>query len=192
MSQIYKAITAGVLPPVVPTSFVAQTGTAVPSANILLVNAYDSVENSDNGIVSKGGVSAGDPPGAGATNELDIYLTNRATGTVTTTNATPTIALTFSLATGGTTGVYYISGDVVAYDVTDSAGGAYSFVSGAKTIVGVGTEIGTEFKDELEDAAMAAADFSVSVSGNNFIITVVGIIGKTINWNISITYRFTS
>lgn len=191
MSQIYKASASiSPLPPAVPTSFNTQDGNAVPSGNVLLVNAYDSTEDNDNGIVTKGGAAAGDPPGTGVSNEMDIYLTNRATSSVTTANATPTTALTFSLASAGADGVYMIDGTVVAYDVTDTAGGAYTFVSGARTIAGVGTEIGTEFKDVLEEAAMAAADFSVSVSGNNFIVTVVGIAAKTINWNVSLTYRF--
>lgn len=192
MSEYHIISTSAPPPPAVPTSFVTQNGTAVPAANILNVNAYDSTENNDNGIVTKGGIASGNPPGSGAISEMDIYLTNRATGTVTTTDATPTTALTFSLATGGATGVYFINGDIVAYDVTDVAGGAYSFVSGARTLAGVGTEIGTEFKDVLEEAAMVTADFSVSVTGNNFIVSVQGIAGKTINWNVSLTYRFVS
>lgn len=183
MSQITKLDSSGsVIPPEVPLQFTTDDGIAIPAISNLNVNAVDSTENNANGILAKANPNLSD--------NLEIILTNRATGTITTTDATPTIALTFSLANAGATGVYFISGDVVAFDVTDSAGGSYSFVSGAKTIAGVGTEIGTEFKDELEDAAMAAADFNVSVSGNNFIVTVIGILGKTINWNVSISYRF--
>lgn len=191
MSQIFKASASiSPLPPAVPTSFNTQDGNAVPSGNILLVNAYDSTEDNDNGITTKGGIAAGDPPGSGAVNEMDIYLTNRATGTVSTADATPTTALTFDLASAGLDGVYMIEGTVVAYDVTDSAGGAYTFVSGAITIGGVGTEIGTEFKDVLEQPAMATADFTVTVVGNDLIVTVIGILAKNINWNVSINYRF--
>lgn len=185
MSQIYKSLSGGPVPPAIPTSFVTQNGTAVPAANILIVNAIDSTENNDNGIISKGGVV-----GTGTANEMDIVLTNRATGTVTTADATPTTVLTFAL--GATPGVYFIEGFIVAFDSTDTAGGAYSFVSGARTTGAAGTEIGTEFKDVLEEAAMATADFAVSVSANNFVVTVTGIAAKTINWNCYLTYRFVS
>lgn len=176
---------SGPVPPSVPTQFNTQNGNAVPLANILIINGFDSTENNDNGIITKGGVV-----GTGTQNEVDIVLTNRATGSVTTVDATPTTSLTFNL--GATSGVYFFEGFIVAFDTTDVAGGAYSFVSGARTTGVTGIEIGTEFKDVLEEVAMTTADFNVNVSGNNFIITVVGIAAKTIDWNCYLTYRFVS
>lgn len=180
MSQYSVSTTTGNLPPQVPTQFTASDATiAVPVANNLNVFGIDSTANNDNGITT---TASGDT--------LNVVLTNRATAQITTSDATPTTGLTFSL--GATPGVFYFQGYISAFDTTDTAGACYSFVSGARTTGVVGTEIGTEFKDELEEAAMTNADFSISVSGNTFEVVLVGIAGKTINWNLYLTYNFVS
>lgn len=48
MSQIIKDLTAGPVPPTVATSYVTDSGTAVPAANILNVNGGDGIEVSAN------------------------------------------------------------------------------------------------------------------------------------------------
>lgn len=177
MSQ--SGILSIIASPAVPTSFVTNSGTAIPAANVITILASDSVANNDNGISTSG---------SGST--VTILLNNRATGAVTTTDATPTTALTFSL--GATPGVYYIDGNITAFDVTDTAGGVYNFASGMRTTGAAATEIGTEFKDSFEEAAMSASDFNIIASGNTAILQVVGIAGKTINWNVYLTFRFVS
>lgn len=185
MSQVYKSLISGPVPPTVPTSFITQNGTGVPAANILLVNGFDSIENNDNGIITKGGVV-----GTGTSNEVDIILTNRGTGQVSTANATPTTLFTFNLS--ATPGVYYIDGDIIAFNTTDTAGGSYNFVSGIRSTGAAAIEISTEFKDVFEEVAMTTCDFNINVSGNSVIVQVIGIAGKTINWNTYLTYRFVS
>ena len=177
--------TAGPVPPTVPTSFVTQSGTAVPAANILLVNAYDTTENNVNGIETKGGVAAGDPPGTGATNELDVYLTNRITGTITTVNATPVAIATFPL--GATPAVFTFDVQIASFNTTDINGDGY-FISGSARTNGVIANLcGTPDKivnEEVEDSA----DANMVVSGNNVVFQATGIGGKVHRWNVVATY----
>jgi hypothetical protein len=185
LSQIYKAVTSGGLPPSVPTSFNTQSGNAVPAANILLVNAYDTTENNDNGIETKGGVAGGDPPGTGAANELDIYLTNRITGSVTTSNATPTTIATFSL--GATPAVFTFDIQIVSFNATDINGDGYFISGSARTDGATATLCGTPDKiinEEVSDTA----DANMVVSGNSVIIQATGIVGKTHRWKALATY----
>ncbi len=167
----------GPLPPTVPTSFVTDLGTAVPAANVLNVPGGSSVVNNDNGLMT-----------TGSGNTLTVELTNRQTGTVTTTDATPTTIITFAL--GAAPGVFYFRGSLAAFDKTDVAGGAYDYTSGVRTTGAAGVELGTEFKDEFEELAMENSDFNVIVSGNNFVVQVIGLAGKTIDWNADLNFRF--
>lgn len=183
MSQIFTRTTAGNLPPSVATSYETQNGTAVPLANVLKVYGYDSNIDNDNGIIINGGVV-----GTGTQNEVDVVLTNRVTGSVTTTDATPTTLATVSL--GVDPGVFYSSGNILAYNTTDSEGASWSFSGSAVTTGVAGTEIGTDQKDAFKQTTLATAAFNFSISGNNATIVVTGVAGKTINWNCLFNYRF--
>ncbi len=170
--------TAGPVPPDVPIQFTADSGIAVPALNNLNVFGVDSSLNNDNGISSVG---------AGST--LSIVLNNRLTGQVTTADATPTTVFSFNL--GAVPGVYIFQGNLVAFNSTDTAGGGYTFISAFRTTGAATTEIAVEMKDVLEEAAMATADFSIASDGVNSVnLTVVGIAGKTINWNALLNFRF--
>ena len=185
MSQIYKNSTGGSIPPTVATSYVTQDGTAVPAANVLLVDGFDSTENNDNGIITKGGVV-----GTGTSNEVDVVVTNRIRGTVTTTNATLTTLSSF--ACGATPGVYNFDIQIAAFDVTDTAGCGY-FISGSvRTDGATATLVGTPDKITNEEAATVACDANLIVSGNNAIVQVTGIAAKTIHWKSLSQYIFVS
>ena len=171
--------------PTIPTSFETDNGTAVPLANVLIVNALDSTENDDDGIITKGGVV-----GTGVSNRVDVVLTNRATGQLTTANATLTTII--SLALGATPGIYVIYGDIVGFKgAAPAASGAYTFVGAAQTDGITATELGVEYHDTFEtvDFNIGAVDIFVTTSGNNIIVQVQGIAATSINWNALLQYR---
>ena len=185
MSQIYVPTTSST--PAIPTSFSTQDGSAVPVANVLLIDAFDTTEDNDNGIETKGGVAAGDPPGPGATNEVSIYLTNRTTGTTTTENATPKTIISIPL--GGDPATYYIYGNVQAFNSTTPAGASYTFNAAYRTSGGVCVEIAGEFGNVFEDAVLVDCDARLDPNGDSADLTVQGVVGLSINWNALLEYR---
>lgn len=180
MSQIYKPLTSGgPIPPVIPTSFDTDDGTAIPAANILNVNGVDSTENNANGILTRANPDL--------SNNLEIVITNRLQGTVTTANATPTPIITF---TPTVVGSYTIESRITAYNTTDTLGAGYSLFGTAR-FDGVNSNLcGTADRIVNEEAGMENASSTFTVSGPNILINAVGLAGKTINWSAVSLYTF--
>lgn len=175
MSQIIIPVTSGSLPPTVPTSFSTQDGIATPSANVLIINGIDSIENNNNGIITKGGIV-----GTGTVNEVDVVITNRSMITQTTTNATP---LTINVLTPPPSVGFTMILTVNGYDSSGNAttGGeqiaiATSSSLGNVVIVGV--------NDTFEDssASLLATDWGIVTDGTNIQIQLIGVAATTINW----------
>ena len=157
-------------------------GIAVPPTgnNIFLVGGSLSTNNT-NGITTTGN--------AGASTET-VNLTNRVQGIVTTADATSTTLTSFSL--GATPGVYNFDIQISGYDLTDTAGVGY-FISGSvRTTGAAGVLVGTPDKIVNEETATVTCDANLIVSGNNAIVQVTGIAGKTINWRALSQYIFVS
>jgi hypothetical protein len=176
MSNGYILQSAGNLPPAVPTTFTTDSGNAVPVANILNVLTNDTTSNFDNGITD-----------TGSGNTVTIFLTNRATGTVTTADATLTTVI--SLPMGAAPASIYVYGNVLAFNSSTPASGTYSFSGGFRTDGATATELGVELHDEFEDPALVSADVFLSASGNNIILSVQGVAASSINWNALLEYR---
>jgi hypothetical protein len=182
LSQIYKAVESGNLPPSVPTSFVTDNGTSVPVSNIENIIGGTSTANNSNGIATKA-----NPNGS---NTLEIDLTNRAVGSITTTNATPVNII--SLPLGSTPGVYAISGSVAGYIHGANQGAGYFFEGVTRTNGSVATEFTGQFTNFDEDPAIQPAFVLATTSGNSFIIEIEGVAATTIDWVAVINFIFAS
>lgn len=172
MSQIYKAVTAGTLPPSVPTSFVTDFNSpAVPAANILDVFGSDTTVNNVNGIQTDG---------SSGSNILTIQLTNRLQGTGSTVGATTADLVTFSL--GATPATYVLEANFAAFESATPSGAGYSLFGTVRTTGIVASLVGTPDKINNENAALLACTADIVVSGNNAILRVTGTAGLTVNW----------
>ncbi len=152
-----------------------QGGVVSPVANNINVFGQSTTINNDNGIRTFNG-------GAG---ELDVRLTNRITGSVTTSDATPTTIASFSLDAVAT--VYTFDIQIACFNSTDINGDGY-FISGTARTDGVtATLCGTPDKIVNEEV-IDTADANMIVSGNTVIIQATGIAGKTHRWRTVATY----
>jgi hypothetical protein len=179
MSQFYQGVVSGSLPPVVPTSFVTDSGTVVPAANVVNINGSSTSSNNVNGIQV-----IANP--AGSNNEL-VQLTNRIQGSVTTANNTVTTIITFVLPA---TGTYSFDINIAAYNTTDTSGASYSLFVGFKSVGGVASKLNLEDKIVNEEASMILCNTSVTFSGNSVLVQVTGLVGKSIDWNAVGTYTY--
>jgi hypothetical protein len=162
-----------------------QEGVAAPIANVALFNAYDTTQNNIYGIETKGNTFAGFPAdtGAGATNEFDVYLTNRFHGSATTTDATPTTIATCPMSTNPA--VFRFTVELVAYDSTDNSG--FTTISSLSFLTNGATPVLLFPEDHVTQESTGAtfpASTSVNLNGTstNFNVIVTGAAGKTITW----------
>jgi len=171
LSQIYKSLASGPIPPTVPTSFVTDVNSpAIPAANILNEIGGSTTADNNNGIRTDG---------SSGSNTLTIQLTNRLTGTVTTVGALTSALITFTPTVIGT---YAIECRIAAYNTTSSLGAGYS-VFGSARFDGVNSNLcGTVDRIVNEEGAMSSANVTMTVSGANILFNAVGYAAQTINW----------
>lgn len=185
MSQIIKNLASGPVPPSVATSYVTQNGTAVPAANVLIVNGFDSIENNDNGIITKGGVA-----GTGTSNEVDVVITNRIVVTATTSDGAGQTQTVVVMTPTNASAVEF-TGSFIGYDSinNEAAGGSQEGIS--RKLAGAVTTIGTNDSLDESDPGLAAVDWDIIASGGNLAARFVGISGRTISWKCLFTYTQT-
>ena len=156
------------------------TTPVVPTAagNVTLV-ASSSDDFSESGITTVGG-----------TNTLTVTLTNRKTGQVTTTDASTTNII--SLALGAVESVYAITGYItpmIKSGASTGDGASYYFDSAFRTDGATATKIASDENTTLEDVSLESASITLTVSGGNALLNVIGLAGTTINWDAIILFR---
>ncbi len=177
MSQIYK-IGSSSPPPAVATSYVTDVNSpAIPAANVLNVLGNDTTLDDPDGIRTDG---------SSGSNTLTVQLTNRLTGTGTSTNASVVNLVTFALA--ATASSYRFNFDVVGRDTTTGDTVGYSVDGTAKTNGATASLVATPFIDNDEDSSLITANIDLVVSGNNVILQVTGVTATTISYKTVGTY----
>jgi len=178
MSQIIKNLASGgPLPPQIPTSFTTNyntafdnTGISVPVANIEnVVGSFSGIDNA-NGIATQANPDGG--------NNLLVLLTNRVRGSQSSVNGATINLIVVPL--GAVPAVYRFQVDIVGRDTTSGDGAGYTFFGTIRTDGVTATGIATPFIDEDEDASLVATDVGLGTSGNNGVLQITGIAGRTI------------
>ncbi len=178
MSQIYKSLASGPVPPAVPTQF----NTDINSPSVPVAN----MENVFGGFVTTDVANGIQTDGSSGSNTITVNLTNRLRGTGSTVGAVTADLVTFSL--GATPSTYAIDANFCAFEPTTPAGAGYSLFGSVRTTGAVAALVGTPDKINNEDPALAPGNADIVVSGNTVILRVTGTAGLTINWVVVATY----
>ena len=163
---------SGPVNPIIPTSFITDSGTVIPALNSMNVNGGSLTTNSANGITA-----TANPNGSA---NMVINLTNRLAGNTTTAGAVTGNVITFGL--GASVASYRFSFDVVGRDTATGDTVGYTVFGSAKTSGAAASIVATPFIDNDEDASLLAASINLIASGNNVILQVTGVAARTISF----------
>lgn len=168
MSQFYIGTIAGALPPSVATSYVTNSGTAVPVANVLNVLGA-------NGVVT-----------AGSGYTVTISLQNSMIANVTTVGAVT--ANLFTIPLSAIANVYAVEVRVSGIDETNLVGVGFKLFGTFFSNGATATLINPDDKFKDQQPADLNTDVNFVVSGNSMIVQVLGAAGATINWGGFLAY----
>ncbi len=173
MSQFFQSSESAPPPPSVATSYVENTGTAVPAANVLNVLGINGITTTGSGNTI-------------TISNTDIILT----GTATTTDGTTYVPFTASAnipLTGASTSVA-IRANIVGMDVPNGLAIGGELIGCARNIAGVITIVDVPDLTRNNDVTLAAWTADLGSSGTNVQVQVRGVAGHTINWRVIIDY----
>lgn len=183
MSQIIKNLSAGPVPPAVPTQFQTDVNSpSIPVANLEKVFGGQVTTNNTNGVQTDG--SSGG-------NTLTIQLTNRITGSATTTDGT-TITTVYTFGLGAAPATYLFTARLAVINLTDNLAAAYYANAAVRTTGAAGSLISTGNYFTSEEGAMSGIVIGNEVVGNNLLLVVTGLAGKTIHYQALTEYLFVS
>ncbi len=166
MSQIYLPVSSS---PAVATSYVTDSGTAVPVANVLNV------------VTPGGGTQGIKTTGAGST--ITITVSDTAySGTATTSDgAGQTQVLNVNVPTT-TNSATSFRVNLVGFDTGSNLGVGGELLATFKNVAGTVTVCGSVDQTKNSDGAISAATFTLIVSGTNVQVQVTGVAAHTIDW----------
>lgn len=168
----------GIPPPTVATSYVTDVNSpAIPALNVLNVLGNDTTANNDNGIRTDG---------SSGSNTLTVQLTNRITGSATTTDdVTPVSVYSFALTPLST---YILEIQIVGYNVTDALALGFNTTRVIRTTGVAAVLISANPGITSEEGAMTGVLVVNDISGISATLTVTGLSGKTIHWKALVNY----
>ena len=158
-------------------------GPVPPTANNIFVLGGESSVNNTNGITVIGN------PG---TSTETVTLTNRITGSTTTSDGAGQTQVFSTFALGATPGTYLFDTNIAAFNKTASLGASYKVSVTRRTTGAADFGIEPDTFIQKEEGAMIGVSVTVLTSGNNFSISVTGLSGNVIDWVALTTYVFAS
>lgn len=179
MSQIFVPTLGANIPSNIPTSFVTDSGTAIPSFNILNVNAGSTTDNNSNGIIS-----IANPNGSA---NLLIELTNRFSSSITATAGTTTNLIDFDL--GLLVSAYRFSFEVIGIDPITSNSIGFTLLATFKNSGVAASIVQTPFVDSDEDiGAVLTMIAGTGINSTHAILQLTLPVGNNMNVKIVGTY----
>lgn len=174
MSQFFS-INTGNLPPAVPTSFTtdlndttivaadipAPLGTAIPAANVLRVSGDDGIK------------TVATPNAAG-----NNYTVRFVRGRTTTSGAATSNLITQSVLSNTTMTIQII---ISGFGNNNDGVGFYG-TAVVKNVAGIASLINTTDIIKNSDASLAGTNVTVTTSGSDLLVNVVGVAGVDIQW----------
>lgn len=174
MSQIFVPLTSGNIPAIIPLNFNVDLNEPTTAALLASAGTVTAVSNN----IRIGGTNGIQTIQNGTAGDLIIGFVEASGTTVGATTAS--LSITVSLNSVET---YQIIVSGLA-DNNDGVGAYGTAV--AKNIAGVASIVGTADLIVNRDASLAGTNVTTGVAGDQFLVTVLGVVGRTINWNIAL------